>query len=140
MFDLSWSELLVLGAVALLLIGPKELPAFLRMLGKYAGVIKRHAAEFRSHFDAAMREAELDSLKREVDDLKRQASGALDETARALPSDADMRQREASAARRAPDALDTPSAHNENSPVGMDPPAPASVNDPPDAAKAKVET
>ncbi len=137
MFDLSWSELLVLGAVALLLIGPKELPAFLRMLGKYAGVVKRHAAEFRAHFDAAMREAELDSLKKEVDDLKRRASDALDETTRALPSDSDMRPLDGKPARREPDALDAPKAHNENNPLNTTPTPPADAA--PNAASGKGE-
>ena len=70
MFEISWSELLILGIVTLVFVGPKELPVFLRTLGQYAGVIKRHANEFRSQFDAAMREAELDALKKEIDDMQ----------------------------------------------------------------------
>ena len=52
--------------MALLVIGPKDLPALLRTIGKYMGIIKRHAA-FRSQFDEAMRESELEQLKKEVE-------------------------------------------------------------------------
>lgn len=70
MFEISWSELLILAVVTLLLVGKDELPVFLRTLGRYAGTMKRHAAEFRAHFDAAMREAELDAMRKEVDKLQ----------------------------------------------------------------------
>ncbi len=80
MFDISWSELLILGVVTLIFVGPKELPVFLRTIGRYAGVLKRHAAEFRAQFDEAMREAELDQLKQEIqtvrDDLHRTVTDA----------------------------------------------------------------
>ena len=67
MFDITSSKLLILGIVALLVIGPKDLPALLRTIGKYMGIIKRHAAEFRAQFDEAMRESELEQLKKEVE-------------------------------------------------------------------------
>ena len=70
MFEISWSELLILAIVTLIFVGPKELPVFLRTLGRYAGTIKRQANEFRAQFDAAMREAELDSIKKEVEALQ----------------------------------------------------------------------
>ena len=70
MFDISWSELLILGIVTLVFVGPKELPVLMRTLGRYAGVVRRHANEFKSQFDAAMREAELDSMRQEVDKMQ----------------------------------------------------------------------
>ena len=69
MFDITSSKLLILGIVALLVIGPKDLPALLRTIGKYMGIIKRHAADFRAQFDEAMRESELDQLKKEVETI-----------------------------------------------------------------------
>ena len=69
MFDITSSKLLILGLVALIVIGPKDLPALLRTLGRYMGIIKRQAAEFRAQFDEAMRESELEQLKREVETL-----------------------------------------------------------------------
>ena len=70
MFEISWSELLILAVVTLLFVGPKELPVFLRTIGRYAGTLRRHASEFRSQFDAAMREAELDSVKKEMESMQ----------------------------------------------------------------------
>ncbi len=70
MFEISWSELLILGIVTLIFVGPKELPVFLRTLGRYAGSIKRQANEFRAQFDAAMREAELDSMRKEMEAMQ----------------------------------------------------------------------
>jgi sec-independent protein translocase protein TatB len=70
MFDISWSELLILGVVTLIFVGPKELPKFLNTLGRYAGMIRRHAQDFRRHFDEAMREAELAEIKKEVEDIR----------------------------------------------------------------------
>jgi sec-independent protein translocase protein TatB len=70
MFDISWSELLILGVVTLVFVGPKELPTLMRTLGKYAGMVRRHANEFKSQFDAAMREAELESMREEVEKMQ----------------------------------------------------------------------
>jgi sec-independent protein translocase protein TatB len=70
MFDISWSELLILAIVTLVFVGPKELPVFLRTLGRYAGTVRRHANEFKAQFDAAMREAELDSMRQEVEQMQ----------------------------------------------------------------------
>ena len=70
MFEISWSELLILGVVTLIFVGPKELPVFFRTLGRYAGALRKQASEFRAHFDAAMREAELDSMKSEFEAMQ----------------------------------------------------------------------
>ena len=59
MFDFGAGELLVIGIVALVVIGPKELPGVLRQVGKATGKMRQMAGEFRSQFDEAMREAEL---------------------------------------------------------------------------------
>ena len=69
MFDITSSKLLILGIVALLVIGPKDLPALLRTIGKYMGIIKRHAADFRAQFEEAIRESELDQIKKDVEKL-----------------------------------------------------------------------
>lgn len=67
---LNWSELLILAVVTLICVGPKDLPKFLNTMGRYAGMIRRQAAEFRAQFDEAMRQAELDALKKEVNDVR----------------------------------------------------------------------
>jgi sec-independent protein translocase protein TatB len=75
MFDIGWSELLVIGIVALIAIGPKELPGVLRTVGQYMGKIRRMASEFQGQFQEAMREAEMADLKKEVDTLTDTAKG-----------------------------------------------------------------
>src|SRR5262250_2696688 len=77
MFDITSSKLLILGIVALLVIGPKDLPALLRTIGKYVGIIKRQAAEFRAHFDEAMRESELAELKKSVESIHQETETAM---------------------------------------------------------------
>ncbi len=75
MFDIGWSELLVIGVVALIAIGPKELPSVLRMLGQWMGKARRMASEFQSQFQEAMREAEMADLKKSFDEVREAASG-----------------------------------------------------------------
>jgi sec-independent protein translocase protein TatB len=69
MFDISWTEFLLIGIVALVFIGPKELPAVMRTLGQYTRKIRGMAAEFQNQFQEAMREAEVADLKKQVDDM-----------------------------------------------------------------------
>ncbi len=69
MFDIGWSELVVIGIVALIAIGPKELPTVLRTIGQYMGKVRRMASEFQGQFQEAMREAEVADLKKQADDL-----------------------------------------------------------------------
>jgi sec-independent protein translocase protein TatB len=69
MFDISWSEFLLIGVVALVVIGPKELPAVMRTLGQWTRKVRSMAGEFQNQFQEAMREAEMADLKKEVDDL-----------------------------------------------------------------------
>ncbi len=69
MFDIGWGELLVIGVVALIAIGPKELPSALRALGQWMHKVRRMAGEFQNQFHEAMREAELADLKKEVDEM-----------------------------------------------------------------------
>jgi sec-independent protein translocase protein TatB len=66
MFDLSWGEVLIVGAVALIVIGPKELPKALRTVGQMAGKLRRMASDFQGQFNDAMREAELDEIRKQV--------------------------------------------------------------------------
>jgi len=69
MFDISWTEFLLIGVVALIVIGPKELPAVLRTLGQYTRKVRSMAADFQGQFQEAMREAEMADLKKQVDDI-----------------------------------------------------------------------
>ncbi|MBV9221186.1 MAG: twin-arginine translocase subunit TatB [Methylobacteriaceae bacterium] len=100
MLDIDAGKLLIVGIVALLVIGPKELPRVLRQLGQWTGKMRRMANEFRGQFMDAMREADLESIKKEVAavgdaaqvdvafdpvaDVRREMTGALE----AKPGDA----------------------------------------------------
>lgn len=75
MFDIGWSELVLIGVVALVAIGPKELPGVLRMVGQWMGKARKMAAEFQGQFQEAMREAEMADLKKSFDEVKQAASG-----------------------------------------------------------------
>ena len=75
MFDIGWSEFVVIAVVALIAIGPKELPGVLRMVGQWMGKARKMAAEFQSQFQEAMREAEMADLKKSFDEVKEAASG-----------------------------------------------------------------
>jgi sec-independent protein translocase protein TatB len=69
MFDISWTEFLLIGIVALIVIGPKELPTVMRSLGQWTRKIRSLAADFQNQFHEAMREAEMADLKKQVDDM-----------------------------------------------------------------------
>ena len=69
MFGLNWGEVIVIGIVALIAIGPKELPTVLRTLGQWMGKVRRMANEFQNQFNEALREAEFADLKKHADDI-----------------------------------------------------------------------
>src|SRR5262245_27135786 len=100
MFDIGWSELLVIGVVALIAIGPKELPGALRTLGMWMGKIRRMASDFQGQFQEAMREAEMADLKKEVESL----TSGFD------PVESVRRDIEGAVADKPPSALTTPTA------------------------------
>jgi len=66
MFDIGWTELVVIAVVAIVVIGPKDLPRAMRTVGKWSGKMKRMARDFQNQFNEAIREAELDEVKKEV--------------------------------------------------------------------------
>src|SRR5262245_59709175 len=80
MFDVSWGKLVIIGVVALIVIGPKELPAVLRTLGQWMTKIRRMAGEFQGQFNEAMREAEKADLKKQFDETTSTLNSALDPT------------------------------------------------------------
>jgi sec-independent protein translocase protein TatB len=75
MFDIGWSELVVIAVVALIAIGPKELPGVLRTVGQWMGKARRMASEFQGQFNEAMREAEMAELKKSFDEVRDATSG-----------------------------------------------------------------
>ncbi|MBN9556297.1 MAG: twin-arginine translocase subunit TatB [Alphaproteobacteria bacterium] len=69
-FDLSWSEILVVLIVALVVVGPKDLPRLMHMMGRWMGKARNMANEFRKSFDEMARQAELDELRKEIAALR----------------------------------------------------------------------
>ena len=82
MFDITSSKLLLLGIVALLVIGPKDFPALMRTIGKYMGIVRGHAREFRAQFDEAMRESELEQLKKQVETVAQETEASFQASTR----------------------------------------------------------
>ena len=75
MFNIGWSEYLVIAVIALVAIGPKELPGVLRMVGQWVAKARKMATEFQGQFQEAMREAEMADLKKSFDEVKEAATG-----------------------------------------------------------------
>ena len=78
MFDIAWSELFVIMVVALVVVGPKDLPKLMRAAGQWAGRARAMADQFRRSFDDMARQAELDELRNEVNRLKNTPMTDLD--------------------------------------------------------------
>jgi len=74
MFDIAWSELFVILIVALVVVGPKDLPRLMRKVGQWAGRARAMADQFRRSFDDMARQAELDELRNQVTTLKSAAT------------------------------------------------------------------
>ncbi len=68
--QIGFSEILVLGVIALIVVGPKDLPALLRKFGFWTAKAKNMANEFRGAFDDMGHEAELDALQKEIQSIK----------------------------------------------------------------------
>jgi sec-independent protein translocase protein TatB len=136
MFDISWGKIVIIGVVALIFIGPKELPSVLRLVGQWMGKMRRMAAEFQGQFQDAMREAEMADLKKTFDETTSGLSSVFDP----IKNDMDKMVNDPMSAGAAstpaaptPDAgIPTPDAAASADPValGTAPVAPAEVSVP----------
>ena len=68
--DLSWSHMLLVLVVALVVVGPKDLPKLMHTMGRWAGKARAMADQFRKSFDDMARQSELDELRKELDELR----------------------------------------------------------------------
>ena len=134
MFDITSSKLLILGIVALLVIGPKDLPALLRTVGKYMGMIKRQAAEFRAQFDEAMRESELAELKKSVETLQRETETSVREATSSVEKQLSDASESVTAAMEEPKPAADPMANYLDGPPAAH--APADLNGAPHASES----
>ena len=70
MFDIGWTEMLVIAIVMIVVVGPKDLPKMLRTFGKMTTKMRSMAGDFQKQFNEALKEAELDDVKKSVDALR----------------------------------------------------------------------
>jgi sec-independent protein translocase protein TatB len=70
MFDIGWSELLVIAVVAIIVVGPKDLPRLMRGIGHYGGKLRRAAYDFQRQFEDAMRESEVEEVRKAIESVK----------------------------------------------------------------------
>lgn len=90
MFDIGWSELLVIGVVALIVIGPKDLPKALSTMGKWMARARAMAREFQNNVDDMVRQAELDELRQQVQ--KAREFNLTDELEKSIDPDGGVRK------------------------------------------------
>ncbi len=132
MFDIGWSELLVIAVVAILFVGPKDLPRMLRVAGQYAGKLRRTANDFRRQFDEAIRESELDDIRSSVQDI-----GNIDPMRDIKDSVDDITREADKAVTPEPAKIETAKPEAVAQPEPAETPAPESASEPhvPSAAK-----
>ncbi|HHZ10115.1 MAG TPA: twin-arginine translocase subunit TatB [Rhizobiales bacterium] len=70
MFDIGWTEMLVIAIVMIVVVGPKDLPKMLRTFGKTTAKLRSMAGDFQKQFNEALKEAELDDVKKSVESLR----------------------------------------------------------------------
>ena len=85
MFDIGWQELLVIGVVALVVIGPKDMPLAIRAMSRWASKARALAREFQQGIDEVVRESELQDIKKNIEevqslDLKNEIAKTVDPT------------------------------------------------------------
>ena len=74
MFGIGWAELLVIAVVAIIVVGPKELPRLMRTFGHYVGKLRHMAADFQRQFEEAVRDSEIDEVRKAMQEFHAQAS------------------------------------------------------------------
>lgn len=116
MFDIGWPELLVVAIVLIIVVGPKDLPPMLRAFGRTTKKLRAMASEFRGQFDDALREAELDDVKKTFDDARklnpmqnlRDAVNPLKDTAKDIKADLEKSVKTPSSTAEAPSKMAAP--------------------------------
>ncbi|HUN50519.1 MAG TPA: Sec-independent protein translocase protein TatB [Candidatus Sulfotelmatobacter sp.] len=122
MFDIAWSEMAIIAAVALVVIGPKDLPRVLRTVGQWTGRARAMAREFQNSLEELAREAELEALKKDVEKV------VTTDVASAIDPGGELKQsiQEVQSATQLDPALEPPPATGIAPPVpGIAPPASA---------------
>ena len=129
-FGIGGSELLLVAVVAIIVIGPRELPKVLRAIGRTLASLRGMASEFQGHLDSAMKDTGLDDIKREVSGLKSMASAEMSkQSENFLKAQQEVTQlledEKTTTALAAPALTDVPAV--SQTPVIQPPPPPAPV-------------
>ena len=148
MFDIGWSEILIIAVVTIIVVGPKDLPRLLRSVGQIMRKVRSTANEFRGQFEDVIREAELDDLKSTMDDVKsmnpiNQMKNAINDEVdgvRDIVSETDIRNYHEDFPDDEPyDDFDDPGAEwSEEDDVLFDDPKPKPANDSAELKSAKT--
>lgn len=112
MFDLAWSEIMLIGAVALVVIGPKELPGAIRTVSQFIRKAREMAWEMRGHVDEMVREANLDEVRNQINEIRN--SDIKGEVTKAVDPDGSLRRAMTEAGesiQEAAQAMDDPDRH-----------------------------
>ena len=136
MFDIGWSEMALILAVALVVIGPKDLPRLARQIGRWSAKARSMAREFQRSLDDMAREAELQDIKAEIEKASRDASGFGAELERTIDPDGDLRRTLEPPRIEPPSFADEPGHHPEPEPAKaletvVEPLAAANAGEPP---------
>jgi sec-independent protein translocase protein TatB len=145
MFNIGWSEYLVIAVIALVAIGPKELPGVLRMVGQWVAKARKMAAEFQGQFHEAMREAEMADLKKSFDEVKEAATGfASGNVMTSLQNQANaalgIDEKPATTTDATTSSVEAPSAETTNAPVEAAASEPLVITPEGETASATPET
>ena len=130
MFDFDATKLIVIGIAALLLIGPKDLPRVLRQIGQYVAKMRRMAGEFQTQFSDALKESELQELKKDMEKMAQDAKADLNydmvrETEREIKEAVDKAGQPVAAAAKPPEPKNpTPENDPDGAFIQIDIPAP----------------
>ena len=77
MFDLGWSEILVIAVVGILVVGPKDLPRLMKGIGEWVAKARRMASHFQAGVDEMIRQAELEDLRKDLNTIRRDLRAPL---------------------------------------------------------------
>ena len=135
--EIGASELLVIAVVALIVVGPKDLPGLLRKLGQWMAKLRGMAAEFRSSFEEMARQSELDELRQQVQALR---TGQIEEIAALRANEAQVTEVFQEIGADLKDGMHSPTSYQPpqfESPPALPPPADPPVVTKPPRARAK---
>ena len=142
MFDIGWTELLVIAVVAIVVIGPKDLPRVMRMVGQWTGKLKRMSREFQGQFNEALREAELEDVRKDVEAIGKGLKEDVAKASQNVNSIGDDIRKAADVSPPAAAAAPSEAAPASETPPAAEAPAPVEAVPPPAepaAAAAEVK-